>query len=346
MKTKWLEDVDPVSFGYVMATGVLSTAFYVTGWTTLSFIFLILASLGYIGLIGLFAASISFYPKAFFQQLLKVETLFKCLTFSAGTNKLATRLALSGYDHISLILAFIGILSTILLVYGIFCVLFFHAHASIQLISPYWLLVAIAVHSCDIILATLWTEGQLTQPFFLLLAFLFWTFAFLSYVFFMALNIYRFFFVPFDGKDLNPSYWTCMGAAAIAVFGASKLILVPNAPDFLIAVKPFFQGIILLLWCWGTAWIPILCLMLVWKYGYYKIPFYYEPSLWAIAFPLGMYTLATYMIQKSISLTLVQSLVPIFLWITFFVWLLFIISSGGIIWRSHQKGSKRRQNHG
>lgn len=336
MKLQSIKKIDLVSFGFVMATGVLSTAFYTAGWMMLSTLFLWIAAGGYIGLIGLVIANIVWDRATFFERMLNIENLFKSLTFGAGTNKLATRLALSGNDQLSFFLAVVGILSTLILIYGIFCVLFFHAHASIQQISPYWLLLAIAGHSCDIVLATLWTEGVLTQPFVLLLACFFWTFAFFSYVLFMALNLYRMFFIPFEGKDLNPSYWTCMGAAAIAVFGASKLILVPNPPEFLIAIRPFFKGLTLLLWCWGTAWIPILALMLAWKYAYYKIRFYYEPSLWAIVFPLGMYTLATYLIQKSVSLDLVQGLVPIFLWTTVFVWLGFFWASRGIIWQSHK----------
>ncbi|MFI5344357.1 MAG: hypothetical protein ACHQUC_09075 [Chlamydiales bacterium] len=52
----------------------------------------------------------------------------------------------------------------------------------------------------------------------------------------------------------------------------------------------------------GTAWIPILCLMELWKIIYFKIPFHYQPSRWAMVFPFGMYTAATDFLSSSLHL--------------------------------------------
>ena len=118
-----------------------------------------------------------------------------------------------------------------------------------------------------------------------------------------------------------------MGAAAIAVVDGSQLILIQNPPAFIETVKPFMEGMILFLWGWGTAWIPILCLMGIWKIAYFKVPFRYQPSLWAMVFPLGMYTSATDLLRFSIHIESVQGMVFVWLWITFFTWCLVAVMS-------------------
>ncbi len=161
---------------------------------------------------------------------------------------------------------------------------------------------------------------MLMNQIFLLLAFCFWTFGVFVYLIFMTLNLYRMLFFPFVGRDMDPCYWTCMGAAAIAVVDGSQFIFVHNPPLFFDAIKPFMEGMVLFLWGWGTAWIPILCLMELWKFAYFKVPFHYQPSRWAMAIPLGMYTDATFLLTTSVNLDVLKGMIPILLWITFLVW--------------------------
>lgn len=332
MSVKFLDKIDPVSFGYVMATGTLSTALHFLQWSILSEIFLYLAALGYLILVVLFGARLILMPKQVFQEDINPLTLLKYFTFCAGTNTLAARLVFAGDTFAALMLGIVGIAATIILIYSLFVMLFFHFSLYIQEVSPFWLLMAIAGHSSGIVLSSLWIAGVLSNPLILLLAFGIWTFCVFIYIIFMTLNIYRMFFFPFEGKDLNPAYWTCMGAAAIAVLDGSLLILAKNAPAAIETLKPFVSGMVIVLWVWATAWIPILCLMGIWKYAYFKIPFHYHASLWAMVFPLGMYTLATKMIGSSVHLDLVQGLVPAFLWITLAVWLGVLLKSRGMLW--------------
>ncbi|WP_068469322.1 tellurite resistance/C4-dicarboxylate transporter family protein [Candidatus Protochlamydia phocaeensis] len=329
---KHLARLNPVSFGYVMATGALSTALYVTGWFVLSDIFLLFALLGYLFLVGLFSWRGIAYSQLVLSEISAIPPLFKYLTFSAGSNSLATRLVIDGYVKSGFILAFIGIISCLGLIYAIFCRMFFHRKASIQEISPIWLLMAIACHSCGISLTALWMDGALAHPFFLLFVFSFWSFGVFIYIIFMALNIYRMLFLPFGGKDLHPAYWTCMGAAAIAVFDGSQLILVEHMPVFIQVAKPFIEGMILLLWAWGSAWIPILLIMGGWKYGYFNMPFRYHPSLWAAVFPLGIYTLATYALLSHFHMDFLSPLVSFDLAVTFFAWILVAYKSRLVPW--------------
>jgi tellurite resistance protein TehA-like permease len=181
-------------------------------------------------------------------------------------------------------------------------------------------LLAIACNYSGIILSSLWTKGILTHPLFLLIAFSFWTFGVFLYIIFMALNLYRMLFFPFEGLDMDPCYWTCMGAAAIAVVDGALFTLVPHAPAFAVTVRPFIAGMILFLWTWGTAWIPILVLMELWKFFFFKIPFSYQPSRWAMVFPMGMFTAATDLLSYSLHMPFLQGVVHVCLWMTFILW--------------------------
>lgn len=329
MNIRALEKIEPVSFAFVMATAVISIAFNLTEWPLMSLLFLLIGTIGYGVLVLIFGFRLFFFRRQVKRELEDVLSLFKYLTFCAGTNSLATAFCLTGiegFDRICWILGIIGTVSTVLLVYGIFFHLFFRSRISIQSVSPYWLLMAIACNSSGIVLTTLWQQGILVNDLFLFISFCYWSFGVLIYLIFMTLNIYRMFFLEFTGKDLYPAFWTCMGAAAIAVVDGINLAFVDNAPSFREAVKPFIEGMNLTLWAWGTIWIPILCMMEFAKYFYFKMPFRYHPSLWAIVFPLGMYTVATYKLSTKEHLEFLSGMIPYCLWTATACWALIAIS--------------------
>lgn len=313
-----MKNLSPANFAFVMSCGVVSMIFQKTGWTYFAWTFLIIGSIAYLALISLFLTRLFMLKGEVLEDFKDIKKMFKYLTFSAGSNTLAVSYSLCGFPLVGAILGIVGVVSTILLTYTLFCSLFFHLQTSIQTISPFWLLLAIACNSSGIAITTLWETGFITNPLFLLLSFGFWSFGVFIYLIFMTLNIYRMLLFPFNGRDMDPCYWTCMGAAAIAVVDGSLFIQIHHPPEFLATIRPFIQGMVVFLWVWGTAWIPILCLMEIWKAFWFKVPFHYQPSLWAMVFPLGMYTAAT----DALNLSVIQGMVPIWLWITFCFWCL------------------------
>lgn len=75
-----------------------------------------------------------------------------------------------------------------------------------------------------------------------------------------------------------------------------------------------------MLWVWGTWWIPFLVLIGIWKYVVFRERVAYDPGLWSIVFPLGMYTVACETMGRIAGLQLVQGLVTPFLWIAVAAW--------------------------
>lgn len=322
MERSSLTNLSPSNFAFVMSTGITATIFFQSGWYLLCICLLTVGTIGYIGLVSLFAYRLYLLKSEVLKDFKDIQKMFKYLTFSAASSSLAISFCLLGYNSIGFLLAIIGACSAILLTYTLFCTLFFHIQVPIQKISPFWLLLAIASNSSGFAITTLWKNNMLSDQLFLLLAFSFWSFGIFIYIMFMTLNMYRMLFYSFEGKDMDPCYWTCMGAAAIAVVDGSQFILVSNLPPFFEEIKPFMEGMLLCLWCWATTWIPVMCLMELWKKFYFKVPFHYKPSLWAMVFPLGMYTAATELLSFSLNIQILQGIVPLFLWITFFMWCL------------------------
>jgi tellurite resistance protein TehA-like permease len=312
---------NPLFFAFVMATGVISTALEMAHYALLSKIFFVLDIVGYGYLIALALFRLIGTPKLFLQEFTNPLELFKWFTFSAGTNILATRFILASEHTVGFVLGVIGALSAFVLVYACFFLLL-RSSELLQAISPLWLLQSIACHSVGIVVTALWAERALTNPLYLLIGLGFWSFGFFMYLLFMALNIYRVFFLPFTETDPNPAFWTYMGAAAIAVVDGSYFITLEHVPLFVEAIKPYLSGMVFLLWTWGTAWIPILVIMMIWKYSATKLPIRFEPSLWAMVFPLGMYTVATDAIAESLHLDMLTTTVPHWLWISILAWLM------------------------
>ena len=325
MKLPFKFDFDPLNFAFIMATEGISYVLQLMEYPLLSLGFFFFGILAYLSLLIQFFLNLWSDPRIIRDQLLDVPTQFKYLTFSAGTNALATRLTLAHLDELAFILACVGTISAIILIYSIFTILFFKKEPhSISNISPLWLLISIAAHGTGIAILALWNHGYLLNPLFIVLAVIFWSFGVLIYFFFMTLNLYRMFFLPFTANDLNPAYWTCMGAAAIGAVDGGQLALVPHELDFLKVMTPFIQGMVVMLWAFGTAWIPLLCIELFYRHIQSKIPFVYHPSLWAIVFPLGMYTESTYLIGSSAHLHEVQWMAIYWLWIAVGSWIVIL----------------------
>ena len=103
----------------------------------------------------------------------------------------------------------------------------------------------------------------------------------------------RIFYRAVTPGDLTPMLWVVMGAAAISTNAGSTLILTDSGLAFLTSMRPFIDGVTLMIWAWATWWIPLLVIFGVWKHGVHRVPLTYTPLLWSMVFPLGMYSLAT-----------------------------------------------------
>ncbi len=60
----------------------------------------------------------------------------------------------------------------------------------------------------------------------------------------------------------------------------------------------------------------------IWKYGIRRQPLRYEPALWSIVFPLGMYATALHLLSQLPGIEFLSAIAPTFTWTAFAAWLL------------------------
>jgi tellurite resistance protein TehA-like permease len=85
-------------------------------------------------------------------------------------------------------------------------------------------------------------------------------------------------------------------------------------------LAPFVKGFTLFFWAIGTAWIPMLVLLGVWRYLIRGVPFTYDPLYWGGVFPLGMYSVCTYRLAKILGASFLMPLSDVFMIVAVVAW--------------------------
>jgi tellurite resistance protein TehA-like permease len=70
----------------------------------------------------------------------------------------------------------------------------------------------------------------------------------------------------------------------------------------------------------ATAWIPQLVVLGIWRYFIKRYPFRYTPMDWGMVFPLGMYTVCTYMPAKAVSIPWLEVIPSFFVYFVLAAW--------------------------
>ncbi len=66
----------------------------------------------------------------------------------------------------------------------------------------------------------------------------------------------------------------------------------------------------------------MLLLLGVWRHVLQRVPISYDPQYWSLVFPLGMYTVATFILEKATGLTLLAPVPPLVVYPALLAWLL------------------------
>src|SRR5690606_11840100 len=98
------------------------------------------------------------------------------------------------------------------------------------------------------------------------------------------------------------------------------LISADTGVPFLSAMRPFIDAVTLLVWAWGTWWIPLLLLLGFWKHVVCRVPLVYTPMLWSLVFPLGMHAIATWNLSLAADLSWLRSIASVSIWVALSVW--------------------------
>jgi tellurite resistance protein TehA-like permease len=112
-----------------------------------------------------------------------------------------------------------------------------------------------------------------------------------------------------------------MGATAITVLAGARILGLSPVLPVVRATTTVVEGFSFVLWAFGTWWIPLLVVLGLWRHLRRHWPLTYEPTLWSVVFPLGMYSVATWSFGKVAHLGFMAPISRFMLWVAVAAWL-------------------------
>jgi len=319
-----VRDLAPAYFALVMATGIVSVGTFQLGPSWLSRVLLVIACAGVVVLGAALVARLALFRPSVAADIRAPERVFGFFTIPAGLDVLGVRFALAGHPVVTAVLAGLAAACWLVLTYGVPASLLLvrTRDSVVGAVNGSWLLWIVATQSLAVAAATLnpvWpSQSSLLAP----VAAGLWCVGLLLYLMVVALILLRWISVPMTPATLGPPYWILMGATAITTLAGAKVVSLPAGLPVVRATGGFVEGFTFAMWAFGTWWIPLLVILGLWRHLRHHWPLSYEPGLWSVVFPLGMYSVATLTFGKAAHLTFMEPLARFMLWVAVAAWVL------------------------
>ena len=318
-----IENLTPGYFPFVMATSIISTGMSLLGPSWLSRVLLVVASAGLGVLSVALVIQLVLFRPSVAADLRDPGRVFSFFSIAAGIDVLGIRLAAAGHPLVTAILAGVAAVVWFLLSYGVPAILLLgRTHDSVVGdVNGTWLLWVVGTESLSVAASTLvpaWpSQSGLLAP----VAIGLWSVGLVLYLLLVSLILLHWLTVPVTPQALAPAYWILMGATATIALAGTRILSLPVALGAVKATAGFVEGFSSALWAFGTWWIPLLLVLGIWRYFRHHWPLTYEPGLWSVVFPLGMYSVATVTFGKVARLAFMEPLGRFMLWVALAAWL-------------------------
>ena len=319
-----IRDLHPGYFAFVMATGIISTGTFLLGPSWLSRALLVVASAGLVVLSVALVVRLVMFRSRVAADMHAPERVFSFFTITAGLDVLGVRFFYAGHPLVTAILAGVAAAVWLVLTYGVpASLLLARTHDSVLGgVNGTWLLWVVSTQSLAIsasVMIPVWpSQSALLAP----VATGLWSIGPVLYLLLVSLIMLRWLTVAMTPETLGPPYWILMGATAITVLAGAKILNLPAALPAVRATAGFVAGFSYALWAFGTWWIPLLIVLGFWRHVRHHWPLTYEPTLWSVVFPLGMYSVATLSFGKVTGLAFMAPLSHVMLWVAVAAWVL------------------------
>ena len=316
-------DLTPGYFAFVMASGIVSTSLHLLEYTVASMVLLIIAATAYALLVVLNIWRLVAHRSAMIADFLDSRQSFGFFTFVAGTGVLGSRLAMSGWWTTATVLLVFAAVSWVVLGYvvPVAAVSEKAQRPVVGAANGLWFVWIVGAQSVAVLAATLEPILETGHQVLAVTAVFTWSLGTVLYLLVAMLVALRIMSFPVDPREFNPTYWVSMGAVAITVVAAARIAEMSSSP-MVDAIRGLVAGVAVLMWCFATWMIPALFGVGIWRHAVHKVPLAYEPSLWSLVFPLGMYSVAGIYLGRVNALPVVEAIGSGWLWVAVTAWVL------------------------
>jgi tellurite resistance protein TehA-like permease len=306
-----------------MATGIISVDAFAAGpaWLSRALLTVALAGLAVLGTAWLLR--VMKFTARVAADVWSPERAFGFFTIPAGLDVIGVRLTQSGHPVATAILAGLAAVAWLLLCYGVPASLLLARDRSgvLRAADGTWLMWAVGTQSLSAAASSLVPAWRSQAALLASAAVGLWSVGVVLYLLLVCTILLRWLAFPVTPATVGPSYWILMGAAAISVLAGAGITSLPAAIPVIRATAVFVTGSCFALWSFATWWIPLLLGLGVWRHLRRRWPLRYEPALWSMVFPLGMYSAASLSFGSAAHLGFISSVGRVDLWVAVAAWL-------------------------
>jgi tellurite resistance protein TehA-like permease len=316
-----VRDLTPGYFALVMASGIISVGMRQHDHVTVSVVLLGVCIAAFVVLIALNVWRLVVHRDAVAADFADPARGFGFFTFIAGADVLGVRLAMDSHHALALVLLAVGLVTWLLLGYVLpwTTVLGRAERPLLDKANGTWFIWVVAAQSVATSAATLQPVLADLRDALGIVAVFSWSVGMCLYAAVGVMVSLRLLLYDLRPTDLSPPYWVAMGASAITVLAGARVVEMADTP-MVDAARGLVAGVSLTLWAFGTWLIPVLVAAGWWRHYVHRVPLTYEPSLWSLVFPMGMYTVASTALSEADHLPLVGVFGAVGIWFAFGVW--------------------------
>lgn len=320
-----LATLDPGYFAWVMASGIVSIGADLLGFGTLSDVVLGVAVVAFAGLVIAYVARAVWFMPFVRRSVQDPSVAMAYFTFVAGADVLGVRLVMAGHPAVAAGLGAAAAAVWLVLNYGLPWSIVARANRPVlREFNGTWFVWVVGTQSLAIVAAALVKSapGDALRRHLAETSVCLWGVGVMLYLALVVIILLRLLVVEVTPQEMGPAYWIAMGATAISVRAAAGILALPIhiAGPFLGEIRSFVVGTSVVLWSFGSWWIPLLVLFGLWRHVLRRFPLSYEPRLWSMVFPLGMYTVASYTLGHAAHLSFMVSIARVWVWVGVAAW--------------------------
>lgn len=314
-------ELSPGYFAGVMGTGIVSIGAKLTGLDALATVLLVCAVIFYIVLVVLNVWRLIAHRDRMIADLSAPARGFGFFTFIAATDVISRALLNTQFSAAVIVLLCVSIVTWIGLGYVVpwLAMLGSGRRATLAGANGTWFVWVVASESIAIVASGLESVYPGLQQSLSMVAVMAWAIGIVLYIacaIFVSLKVMLYGVKP---AELDPSYWVTMGALAITIVAGSSIVEMQDAP-MVDVTRELIAGTSVIFWSFATWLVPVLIAAGVWRHWRHRLPLRYEPGLWSVVFPVGMYAVASISLGRADVLPIVEAIGSAWFWVALAVW--------------------------